>query len=75
MVKVQTVRGSIEPDEMGITLPHEHLIFDFTGWLRAPGAEARLKLPQIEGYIARLTHKSCHFKKLHYNLLMSNINS
>ncbi|MFH1926180.1 MAG: aryldialkylphosphatase [Chloroflexota bacterium] len=30
--KVQTVLGVIEPSEMGITLPHEHLICDATTW-------------------------------------------
>src|SRR2546423_5500802 len=27
--KVQTVRGLIEPDQMGITMMHEHLLIDF----------------------------------------------
>ena len=30
--KVQTVLGLLEPSEMGITLPHEHLICDATTW-------------------------------------------
>ncbi len=30
--KVQTVMGLIEPSEMGITLPHEHLICDARTW-------------------------------------------
>jgi len=34
--KVQTVLGLIEPSEMGITLPHEHLICDATTWHYAP---------------------------------------
>ena len=34
--KVQTVLGMIEPSEMGITLPHEHLICDATTWHYAP---------------------------------------
>lgn len=28
--KVQTVLGSVEPDELGITLPHEHVLVDMT---------------------------------------------
>ena len=27
---IQTVNGKITPDELGITLPHEHLIIDYT---------------------------------------------
>lgn len=29
--KIQTVLGPIEPSELGVTLPHEHLLVDFTG--------------------------------------------
>jgi phosphotriesterase-related protein len=29
--KIVTVTGAIEPDEMGLTLPHEHIIVDFIG--------------------------------------------
>lgn len=29
--KIVTVRGPIEPSEMGLTLPHEHIIVDFIG--------------------------------------------
>ena len=28
--KVQTVLGPIEPEDLGITLPHEHLLVDLT---------------------------------------------
>ena len=30
---IQTVNGKITPDELGITLPHEHLIIDYTKML------------------------------------------
>lgn len=29
MTRVETVTGTISPDELGITLPHEHLLVDF----------------------------------------------
>ena len=29
--KISTVRGPIEPEEMGFTLPHEHVMVDFAG--------------------------------------------
>ncbi|MGB2814403.1 MAG: hypothetical protein WBC75_04845, partial [Dehalococcoidales bacterium] len=35
--KVQSVRGLLEPSEMGITLPHEHLICDARTWHYATG--------------------------------------
>lgn len=34
--KVQTVLGLIKPEEMGITLPHEHLMSDGSGWFVEP---------------------------------------
>ncbi len=34
--KVQTVLGLIDPDRLGITLPHEHVICDGTTWYREP---------------------------------------
>lgn len=34
--KVQTVLGLIEPFEMGITLPHEHLMSDGSAWFVEP---------------------------------------
>lgn len=40
--KVQTVLGPIEPDELGVTLTHEHLLIDLTPILTTPGeASAR----------------------------------
>ena len=29
--KILTVRGPIEPDDLGLTLPHEHVLVDFIG--------------------------------------------
>jgi phosphotriesterase-related protein len=34
--KVMTVLGSVEPDALGITLTHEHLLADVTAWWRPP---------------------------------------
>lgn len=34
--KVQTVLGLIDPGDMGITLPHEHLMSDGSGWFVEP---------------------------------------
>ena len=40
--KVQTVLGTIAPEELGITLPHEHLFADITTLVEAPD-EASLR--------------------------------
>ena len=36
--QVQTVLGSISPEAMGITLPHEHLLIDFKVMFAEPPA-------------------------------------
>ncbi len=36
--QVQTVLGSISPEAMGITLPHEHLLIDFKVMFAEPAA-------------------------------------
>jgi len=40
--KVQTVLGLIEPEAMGITLPHEHLFIDMSCFFVEPGEEREL---------------------------------
>ena len=35
-LRIQTVAGEISPDELGITLPHEHLLFDLTSYQTMP---------------------------------------
>lgn len=49
-MKVETVRGSIESDGLGITLIHEHMLGDFTNWW-SPPKEAS-KIPLIDAKIA-----------------------
>lgn len=39
--KVQTVLGLIEPDAMGITLPHEHLFIDMAWFFVEPGDDEK----------------------------------
>ena len=40
--KVQTVLGTIDPSEMGVTITHEHLVIDMTGYSFTPD-EATLR--------------------------------
>jgi phosphotriesterase-related protein len=42
--KVQTVLGTIHPDEMGITLSHEHLVSNGTAWFVDPPEVTEAKL-------------------------------
>ena len=41
MVKIETVRGSISPDELGVTLPHEHVLIDLAATHITPATSAR----------------------------------
>jgi phosphotriesterase-related protein len=34
--KIQTVLGLIEPEELGVTLPHEHIVCDGSSWFVEP---------------------------------------
>ena len=38
MTTVNTVLGPITPEELGVTLMHEHLLLDATPWFREPEA-------------------------------------
>ena len=36
MDRVETVTGAISPNDLGITLPHEHLLVDFRSYVKQP---------------------------------------
>jgi len=38
LAKIQTILGDIDPKDIGLTLPHEHLFFDLRGPARPEGA-------------------------------------
>ena len=42
--KVQTVLGMIAPGQLGVTLPHEHLICDGTVWCHEPEEASERRL-------------------------------
>jgi len=42
--KVQTVLGPIDPDELGVTLPHEHFLIDQSVWFTEPTANSEKAL-------------------------------
>jgi len=41
--KFMTVRGIISEDDIGITLPHEHLLVDVRNWMKPLPKEASLR--------------------------------
>lgn len=41
---IQTVLGLIEPDELGVTLPHEHFLIDGTAWFVEPALSSERAL-------------------------------
>ena len=42
--RIQTVTGPIEPDDLGVTLIHEHLYFDLTCYYQPPQDEKGKRL-------------------------------
>jgi len=42
--KVHTVTGEIPPEELGITLTHEHLLFDASVWVNNPDEASKMNL-------------------------------
>ncbi|MCY3777032.1 MAG: hypothetical protein OXH11_13745, partial [Candidatus Aminicenantes bacterium] len=46
--KIQTVTGPIEPEDLGVTLIHEHLYFDLTCYYQPPQDEKGKQLTDQE---------------------------
>lgn len=44
MARVETVKGPILPDKLGVTLPHEHLLTELTVWWVKPTERSKLEL-------------------------------
>lgn len=44
MAKVETVLGRVPSEDLGITLPHEHLLLDITCWCVKPSEASKLYL-------------------------------
>lgn len=53
-LKVQTVLGTISPDELGITLPHEHLLIDLRCAYREPEEVSERALSKARVEISNL---------------------
>ena len=60
--KIQTVLGLIDPDDLGITLPHEHLFIELGLWFKEP-SQATLKLMAEEKI--RIDHPDISWFKYH----------
>jgi phosphotriesterase-related protein len=72
--KVITVKGSIGPDDLGIVLPHEHLLWDLRCWAQPEpeelGERKRVKQPVS---MENRGHVVYHPFQYHDNLCLSDI--
>jgi phosphotriesterase-related protein len=50
-----TVCGPVDADELGFTLPHEHIMFNSTAWVAEPAPEDTWKLPIARGTVTMET--------------------
>lgn len=59
---VNTVTGQIEPSELGITLPHEHLMVDFVGAkdVSPERYSQREVMKKVLPYLKKLKDSGCH---------------
>lgn len=42
--KIQTVQGLVDADDLGVTLPHEHILWDLSCYFVKPGSDAEVAL-------------------------------
>lgn len=68
--KVQTVVGLIHPDQMGITLPHEHIISDGSAWFVEPTEATEKKMAQAPVSVDTLWWIRYHWFQNHDDILM-----
>jgi phosphotriesterase-related protein len=64
---VMTVLGEIDPGELGVTLPHEHLIADLGGQWELPGDDADLRAalaPLDPGLYTRSQARPAHYRSV-----------
>ena len=47
-MKINTVEGSIDPEHLGTTLSHEHMLADFTNWWSPPHEASKIPLVDAE---------------------------
>jgi len=69
--RAQTVRGPIAADEMGVTLPHEHLLLDFTLMFTEPQGERERELARQPVRLDNLGWVRRHFSSNLDNLRLA----
>ena len=47
-MKINTVEGSTDPEDLGVTLSHEHMLADFTNWWSPPQDASKIPLVDAE---------------------------
>ena len=67
--KVQTVLGPISPDDLGITLPHEHCLIDLTVLFKEPVGEKEKALAYQP-----VTLENIGWVRTHFNNNLDNMN-
>ena len=68
--KIQTVLGPINPEELGITMSHEHLLIDFRVVFEDPKSQHRLTLASEPVSIGILGWLSYNWRSNLDNLLL-----
>jgi phosphotriesterase-related protein len=69
--RVQTVLGTIDPEEMGITLPHEHLFIDATCMLEPPQEASEISRAQQPFSLENLGWIRYNYFRHHDNVLLT----
>lgn len=72
--KVMTVQGLIDPDELGITLVHEHLVIDAAVWWQEPVEASKKEIALSPVAITRLGTLRCDPTLSKDNCSISDIN-
>ena len=68
--KVQTVLGVINPEQMEVTLPHEHIISDGSAWFVEPAEATEKKMARAPVSLENLWWIRYHWFQNHDDMLM-----
>src|SRR5690349_18719784 len=60
MRTVQSVTGPVEPDRLGTTLMHEHLLIGYPGWHVDAGADRAARREHVARCVARMEELKAH---------------
>jgi phosphotriesterase-related protein len=72
--KVQTVTGTIDPDELGLTLMHEHLFADIRSLINVPSEATAQKLANLPFTLENLGWIRYNYFSHYENLILDDLN-